>query len=113
LAAKAPTIVAWEGSRLKFVGLDALPIYKRVVAWFLGPVEDTEWYLSWLCRLNWGLDTGNWRVYEPKEEPNGVCLVLSIDTASVTVLEGLRWGLVSGMGQAIFSLLGAKMEGKK
>jgi len=33
LAARVPT-VAWEGSRLKMMGLDALPTYKRVVAWF-------------------------------------------------------------------------------
>ena len=42
LAARVPTLVAWEGSRLKLVGLDALPTYKRVVAWFPGPVEDAE-----------------------------------------------------------------------
>jgi hypothetical protein len=66
-----------------------------------------------LHRLNWGLDTGNWRVYERKEEPNGVHLVLSIDTASVTVLEGLRWRPFSGVGQAAFSLLGVKPGGKK
>jgi hypothetical protein len=81
-------MVAWEGSRLKVVGMDALPTYKRVVAWFPGPVEDTEQLLLRLRRLNRGLDTGNWRVYERKEEPNGVRLVLSIDTASVTVLGG-------------------------
>ena len=39
LAARVPTLVAWEGSRLKMVGLDALPTYKRVVVWFLSPVE--------------------------------------------------------------------------
>jgi hypothetical protein len=27
------------------VGLDVLPTYKRVVAWLLGPAEDTERYL--------------------------------------------------------------------
>jgi hypothetical protein len=113
LDSQAPTMVAWEGSRLNVVGLDALPTYKRVVAWFLGPVEDTEQLLSWLCRLNRGLDTGNWRVYKCKEEPNGVRLVLSIDTASVTVLEGLRWRPFSGVGQAVFSFLGVKPEGKK
>jgi len=48
LAARVSTPVAWEGSRLKTVGLDALPTYKRVVAWFLGPVEDAEHYLLWL-----------------------------------------------------------------
>ena len=106
---QAPTMVAWEGSRLKFVGLDALPTYRRVMAWFPGPVEDTER----LCRLNRGLDTGNWRVYERKEEPNGVRLGLSIDTASITVLEGLRWRPFSGVGRAVFSLLGAKPEGEE
>ena len=55
---QAPTMVAWESSRLKVEGLDDLPTYKRVVAWFPGPVEDTER----LRRLNRGLDTGNWRV---------------------------------------------------
>jgi len=33
LAARVPTLVAWKGSRLKVVGLDALPTYKIVVAW--------------------------------------------------------------------------------
>ena len=113
LTIKAPTMVAWEGSRLKVVGLDALPTYKRVVAWFPSPIEDTRRYCLWLCRLNQGLDTRNWEIYECKEEPNGVRLVLSIDTTSVTVLEGLRWRPFSRVGQAVFSLLGAKPEGKK
>jgi hypothetical protein len=113
LAVKAHTMVVWEGSRLKVVGLDALPTYKRVVACFPGPMEDTEQLLSWFRRLNWSMDTGNWRVYERKKEPNGVCPVLSIDIASVTVLEGLHWRLFSGVGMAIFSLLGTKLEGKK
>jgi len=64
MAAKVPTLADWEGSRLKMVGLDALPTYKRVVAWFPGPVEDTERYLVHLRRLNQGLDTRHWRVYE-------------------------------------------------
>ena len=84
LAARVPTLVAWEASRLKLVGLDALPTYKRVVAWFLGPAEDAERYLLRLRRLNQGLDTRHWRVYERTEESNGVRLVLSIDEASVT-----------------------------
>ena len=113
LAAKVPTLVACVGSRLKVMGLDALPTFKRVVAWFPGPAEDTEQCFLRLCRLNRGLDTRQWRVYERREEPNGVHLVLSIDAASVTVLEGLRWRPFSGVGQAIFSLLGAKPEGRK
>jgi hypothetical protein len=42
LTSEVPTVEAWKGSRLKVVGLDALPTLKRVAAWFLGPVEDTE-----------------------------------------------------------------------
>jgi hypothetical protein len=109
---QAPNMAAWEDSRLKVLGLDVLPIYKKVEAWFSGPVEDTERLFLRLRRLNWGLDTGNWRVYERKVELNGVRLVLRIDTASVTVLEGLRWRPFSGVGQAVFSLLGAKPEGR-
>jgi hypothetical protein len=99
LAARVLTLVAWKGSRLKMVGLDALPTYKRVVAWFLGPVKDTERYLLQLHRLNQGLDNGRWRVYERKEAPNGVCLVLSIDIASDAMLEGLRWRPFSGVNK--------------
>ena len=86
LAAKVPTLVAWEGSRLKVVGMESLPTFKRVAAWFPGPTEDTEQCFSRLCRLNQGLDTGQWRVYECREDPNGVRLVLSIDASSATVL---------------------------
>jgi len=107
LAARVPSLAAWEGSRLKVVGLDALP------TWFLGPAEEADRYLLQLRRLNQGLDTRHWRVYERKEEPNGVRLVLSVDTASVTVLERLGWRPFSGVGQATFSLLGVKPEGKK
>jgi len=39
--------------------------------------------------LDQGLDTRHWRVYERKES-NGVRLVLSIDTASFTMLERLK-----------------------
>jgi len=113
LAARVPTLMAWEGSRLKLVGLDALPTYKRVVAWFPGPAEDAERYLLRLRRLNQGLNTRHWRVYECREESNGVRLVLSIDAASVSVLEGLGWRLFSGVGQATFSLPGIKPERKK
>jgi hypothetical protein len=81
LASKVPTLTAWEGSRLTMVGLDALSTYKRVVAWFPGPMEDTGRYFQRLRRLNQGLDTSHWRVYERKEEHSGVHLVLSIDTS--------------------------------
>jgi hypothetical protein len=113
LTSKVPTLEAWEGSRLKVVVLDALPTFKRVAAWFPGPVEDTERYFTQLLRLNRGLDTGQWRIYEYREDPNGVGLVLSIDSASVTTLEGLKWRPFSSEGQAIFSLLGTKPEGRK
>jgi len=84
-----------------------------VVAWFPGPAEDVEQYLLRLRRLNQGLDTRHWRAYECGEESNGVCLVLSIDAASVTELERLGWRPYSGVGQATYSLLGAKPEGRK
>ena len=113
LAAKVPTLVAWEGSRLKVVGLEALPTFKRVAAWLLGPAEDTERCFSRLRRLNRGLDTRQWRVYERRDDPNGVRLVLSIEAASATVLLGLCWRPFRGVGQAVFSLLGAKPEGRK
>jgi len=113
LAAKVSTLVAWEGSRLKMVGLDALPTYKRVMTWFPGPAEDLEHYFQWLRRLNQGLDTKHWRVYMHREQPNGVSLVFSIDITFAAALEGMGWRPLSGVGQAIFSLLGVKPEGKK
>jgi hypothetical protein len=39
--------------------------------------------------------------------------VLSIDSTSNAMLEGMKWRPFSGVGQAIFSLLGIKPEGKK
>ena len=68
------------------MGLEALPTYKRVVAWFPGPAEDTEHLFHRLRRLKRGLDTSQWRVYKCKEEPSRVQLVLSNDLQSVTVL---------------------------
>jgi hypothetical protein len=87
LAASVPILVAWESSRLKMVGLDALSTYKRVVAWLLGPLEDTERYFQLLRRLNQGLDTRHWTVYEHTEEPNRVRHMLSTDTTSVTAMQ--------------------------
>jgi len=112
LAASVRTLVVFEGSRLKLVGLDPLPTYKRVVAWFLGPAKDAEQYLLRLCWLNQGLDTRHWRVYERREDSNRVRLVLRIDAASVSVLERLSWRPLSGVGLATISLLGAKSEGR-
>ena len=74
LDSKVPTLTAWKRSRLKIMGLDALPPYKRMVTWFPGPVEDTGHYFQLLCRLNQGLDAIHWRIYEHTEEPNGICL---------------------------------------
>ena len=39
LGSEVPKMNAWEGSMLRMVGLEAT--YKRVVAWFPGPAEDT------------------------------------------------------------------------
>ena len=62
LESQTPTMEACEGSRLKVVGLDALPTYKGMAAWFLGPMEDTERLFLRLRRLNRGLNTETWRV---------------------------------------------------
>jgi hypothetical protein len=59
---QVPNMAAWEGSRLKFVGMDALLTYKRVVTWFPCPVEDTERFFLRLRRLNRDLDPRNWRI---------------------------------------------------
>ena len=45
LTTRVPTVVAWEGSRLRIVSLDALPTYKSAVVWFPGPAEDAKLYL--------------------------------------------------------------------
>ena len=95
------------------MGLDALPTYNRVMAWFTDPEEDMGQYLQWLRWLNQGLDTGHWRVYKCREEPNGVRLVLSVDSTSITALERLGWRPFSGVGQAIVSLLDVRLERKK
>ena len=84
---KTPTLKAWEGSRLKMVGLDALPSYKRVVAMCPGPVKDTERHFQRLRKLNRGLDTGHRRVYERRVKPNGTHHVFSIDCRL-----SRRWG---------------------
>jgi hypothetical protein len=88
---KIPALKAWEGSRLQMVGLDALLSYKTVVAWCPGPVDDTKHYFQQLHKLNQGLDTNHWRVFEHREEPNGVHHVLSIDFPSVTALGKREW----------------------
>jgi hypothetical protein len=108
-----PTPIAWKGSSLKMVGLDALLTCRRVVTWFPGTVEDTGRHFQQLHLLNQGLDTSHWRVYELKEGPNGVSTVLSIDSATVTELERMGWRPFSSVGQAIFSLLGVKPEGSR
>jgi hypothetical protein len=59
-----------------------------------------------------GLDTGNWEVYERREKPHWVRLVLSIDAESITVFEGLDWRPFSGVIQAVYSLLGPKPRGR-
>jgi hypothetical protein len=109
----ATSMTEREGSRLKVVGLDALPTYKRVIAWFTGPPVPTERYILRLHGLNRGLVTENWRVHECSDETKGVRLVLSIDTTSITVLEGLQWRPFSRVGEASFTLLGAKPAGER
>jgi hypothetical protein len=36
LASSVPNLKAWEGSKLKVVGLEALPTYRIVLAWLPG-----------------------------------------------------------------------------
>jgi hypothetical protein len=74
LGTEIPKMNAWEGSRLRMVGLEALPTDKRVVVWFPGTAEDTERLFARIRRLNRGLETNQWRVYERKEEPRGSAL---------------------------------------
>jgi hypothetical protein len=83
-------MTAWEGSKLKVVGLEALPTFKTVAAWIPGPVEDTDTFLRRLRRLNRGLETAHWKVFERREESNGVRLALSIDQDSDATLERLQ-----------------------
>jgi len=101
LASHIPTLRAWEDSRLKMVGLDALPTYKRVAAWFPGSVEDTGHYLQQLRRLNRGEDTDKWKVYEHREEPSGVSLVLSVDSKSISA-GGARVAAIQWHGSCCF-----------
>jgi hypothetical protein len=61
LGREVPKMNVGEGSKLRMVGLEVLPTYKRVVAWFPGPGEDTERLFQRLRRLNRGLDTSQWR----------------------------------------------------
>jgi hypothetical protein len=94
-AGSAPTLTAWEGARFKVVGMDALPVFKRVSAWFPGPPGATETLFRRLRLLNRGLEPRQWRVYERKEEPHGVRLVLSVrpsyrQHAGGEVVEGLQ-----------------------
>jgi len=74
-----PTLKTKEGSRLKMVDLDAPLTCRRVVAMFPGMVEVTGRCVQRLRRLNQGLNTSHWRVYEGKKEPNWVRTVLIID----------------------------------
>jgi hypothetical protein len=55
-------------------GLEALPIYKRVVVWFPGSADDTERYFQRLRRLKQGLNTSQWSVYEHTVKPTGSAL---------------------------------------
>ena len=64
LAAKVSTLLPLEGSRLKVVGFDALPTFKRT-----GNVVFVT-----VPKVEPGLDTGQWSVYERRDEPNGVRL---------------------------------------
>jgi hypothetical protein len=105
LQRNVPVMKAWEGCRL-----EVFAPYKRVTAWFSGPSEDMECLFLLPFWLKEGLNTGQWRVYERKEElSDGVCLVLSNDLRSAASLERMKWHPFKGVGQATSSL-GAKSE---
>jgi hypothetical protein len=108
-ARSVPALTAWEGSRFKVVGTDSLPTFKRDTAWFLGPLEDMETLFRHPRRLN----QGSGRSISARRNPHGVQLVLSTDQTLVAALEMMKWKAFSRLGQATFSLLGAKPEGKK
>jgi hypothetical protein len=59
------------------------------------------------------LDTDNWRVYKHREEPNGVCLVLSIDSKSITALERMSWRPFSSAGRTTFFSASNQRGGSK
>ena len=90
------------------MGLDALPTYKRVVAWFPGHAEDTERYLLRFRRLNQGLNPGNGECTSARRTLSALCS----ESALIATLEKLKWRPFSGVAQDIFSLLGVKPEGK-
>jgi hypothetical protein len=72
LWSNVPVMKAWEGCRLK-----VFAPCKRVAAWFSGPSEDLERLFQHLFWLKEGLNTGQWKLYERKEElGGGVCLCL-------------------------------------
>jgi hypothetical protein len=104
LTGSVPYMTGWEGCRFKVMSLVALPTFKRVAAWIPGPVEYTDTSLRRLRRLNRGLETAQRRVYERREEPNGVRFVLSFDQDSVAALERLQWKYFSEVVKAVFSL---------
>jgi hypothetical protein len=99
---EVPKMDVGEGTKLRMVGLEVLPTYKRVVAWFPGPIEGTEHLFQRLRRLTRGLGTSQWRVYERSEELNGVRLVLSMDSQSATTLERLEVEALEWRGTGSF-----------
>jgi hypothetical protein len=86
LGREVPKLNVGEDSKLRIVGLEALPTYKRAVVWFPGPWEDTDHLFQQLRRLNWGWTPAS---------------------------EGCMSARRNPVGQAVFSLLGVKTEGKK
>ena len=113
LASKVPTLKAWEASRLKMVGLDALPTHKKSGCLVPGPCGGHEVVSTMAPQVEPGFGHLPLEGLQHREGPNGVCLVHSIDSTSFTALERLGWRPFSGMGQAIFSLLGVKTKWKK
>lgn len=57
------SLKAWDCSRLKMFGLEALPTYNRVLAWFPCPAGDTVRYFQRIHRLNQVLNSSKWKGY--------------------------------------------------
>lgn len=107
----APTLELDDGCKLKAVEVKDLLEYKKVAAQIPGPPVESELIMKRLQRQNPDLATLRWRITERKEvEEKDVHLVLTLDTASLEILENkYAWRPAYGMGEAEFTLLPYKL----
>lgn len=105
LGKQVPNMTPWEGSRLAVVGMEALPTFKKVALWIPGPSATTPVFFDRLERLNTGLRTGAWRVWERRNATAGVRLIVSMDASTVELLGARGMRLYCGAGMATVTLL--------